>query len=150
MILYLYCCENGTENHNLWQRRRCILNAMSMILADAYRDFRLGNKFFYSDLQLWQIQRFNEIKIATHLTFILWFKSCVMCLELMIFKDQTVCQGWGLPVSGTGLPKVGSQEDFLFNRISNILELIVYIIKKYQTRQKLIGKLDTVSAEILS
>ena len=52
------------------------------------------------------------------------------CLELMIFKDQTVCQGWGLPVSGKGLPKVSSKEDFLFNRISNILEPIVYSIKR--------------------
>ena len=58
------------------------------------------------------------------------------CLELMIFKDQTVCQGWGLPVSGTGLPKVSSQEDFLFNRISNILELIVYSIKQKSKRAK--------------
>ena len=73
-----------------------------------------------------------------------------LCLELMIFKEETVCQGWGLPVSGTGLPKVCSQEDFLFNRISNILELKVNSIKKEQMRQKLIGKLDTVSAEILS
>ena len=53
-----------------------------------------------------------------------------LCLELMIFKDQTVCQGWGLPVSGKGLPKVSSKEDFLFNRISNILEPIVYSIKR--------------------
>ena len=46
MILCLYYWENCTENHNLWQRRRCTPNAESMILADARWDFRLGTNLF--------------------------------------------------------------------------------------------------------
>ena len=134
MMVFLYCCKNGTENHNLWQRCRCILNDKAMILANACRDFRFGTNF--------SIQTCNYGKSYTsmgsklphiwHSFYDLHTDSNHMsycCLELMIFKDQTVCQGWGLPVSGTGLPKVSPQEDFLFKRISNILELKVYSIK---------------------
>ena len=156
MMVCLYCCENGTENHNLWQRCRCILNDKAMILANACRDFRFATKLFYSDLQLWQILHFNGIKIATHLTFILWlayrFKSYVLLLS-----GTDDFQGPDrLPRLGTGSEWDRLAKSLLSGRFPLQSDLKHFGTEseehktKEQMRQKLIGMLDTVSAEILS
>ena len=97
----------------------------------------------------------NEIIIATHLTFILWLAYRFKSYVLLLSGTDDFQEPDRLPRLGTASEWDRLAKSRLSGRFPLQSDLKHFGTdsvqhKKDQTRQKLIGKLDTVSAEILS
>ena len=156
MILCLYYWENCTENHNLWQRRRCIPNAESMILADACWDFRLGTNLFLFRLANMAnpTLQWNQNCHTSDIHFMTCIQIQIMCpipvwnwwfSRTRPFAKDGDCQWVGQPAKSLLSGRFPLQSD-----LKHFGSESVQHKTEEQTRQKLIGKLDSVSAEILS